>query len=113
MLLFQGNIEMMLATSSCADTQQTLTYGAKACLLVFATDLENKVSIILSAECKCVQQGGVALPARLGSPQRLGIVVRIDRKRLDQRMLPRVPRRNMHNLMPILYEDVTFLPTGL
>lgn len=113
MLLFQGNIEMMLATSSCADTQQTLTYGAKACLLVFATDLENKVYIVLSAECKCVQQGGAALPARLGSPQRLGIIVRMDEIWLDQRTPPRVPRRDAHKLMPILYEDVIVLPTGL
>lgn len=76
---------MMLATtSSYADTTETDVWS-KACSLVFATDLENKVSIILSAECKCVQQGGVALPARLGSRQRVGIILRIDRIRLDQR----------------------------
>lgn len=57
MLLFQGNIEEMLATSFCADTADADVWS-KACSLVFATDLQNKVSVILTAERKCVQQGG-------------------------------------------------------
>lgn len=79
---------MMLATtSSYADTTGTDVWS-KACSLVFATDLENKASIIPSAECKCVQQGGVVLPARLGPCQRVGIILHINRIRLDQRTPP-------------------------
>lgn len=55
MLLFQGDIEAMLATfSSCAGTASADVWS-KVCLFVFSTDLENKVSVILTAECKCVQ----------------------------------------------------------
>lgn len=60
MLLFQGNVELVLATSSCADTASADVWS-KACSLVFSTDLEVKVSVMLSAERKCVRQGGAAL----------------------------------------------------
>lgn len=80
---------------------------ARACFLYGPSKL--RFPLWLTAECKCVLQCGVALRARLWIVVRAGIIVCIDRMRLDRLTPPLISPRNMHILKPILYENVLFI----
>lgn len=61
------------------------------------------------AHCRMQVCSAVRSRARLGIVVRAGIMVGIDRMRLDRLTPPLVSPRNMHILKPILYENVLFM----